>query len=559
MDRKGVSVLVGFILLVLTLMIFISILQAYMVPGVCKDAEIKHLNRLIDEVQQLKEETLKDELATVTLDLGISYPKYPMLLTPPTMASLVKVKRMPVKMEFELLLPNGSWIPWNIDTTTDSLTIVPNYFYSRGIGILLENTAILRLRNENGNWKYLFSYSDQNEFTSGGIRIVLLNSTFSSFSSSQPVDLAIVPVSYGGKNIVKNFTITFETSCPDYWRSLKDELEKMGYNISVTGKNVTVRFENETTLEISYFLIYKGISITAKQFLGNFTDLRKPFKMFPTDQTTLNVLLNESKSLGVIVMDRLANPVSGVVVDVNLTGVGEVTPPEVVTDSNGIGYAIFKSNRTGNAIVDFDSKFDRVLYKLHVIGTGVSAEFPYGVTFDANRKGALFAFGDYVSDNPPNTNITPSRPLNTTNITKDDGIYLISVAPLGYYSAQRFEIWGLNTTNVLETYVYWNGYGVGYDYTLWRLWYTSVDGETLYLWNFTSNRYDYIVSTDSPNEIWLSIGLNQSRMKNYIKNGKMIVLVVQNGRTIEINRWWRYIRLNSTLATDYIAVLQIFK
>ncbi|GEM_PF-2623460 len=557
MDRKGVSVLVGFILLVLTLMIFLSILQAYMVPGMCKDAEVKHLNRLIDEVQQLKENLLENKLATVTLDLGMSYPKYPMLLTPPTMSSLVKVERMPVRMSFELLLPNGSWIPWNIDTYTDDLMIVPNYFYSRGIGILLENTAILRLRNENGNWKYLFSYSDQSSFTSGGIRIVLLNSTFSSFSASQPVDLALVPISYGGKNVVRNFTITFETSCPDYWRSLKDELESMGYNISVTGKNVTVVFKNETTLEVSYCMLYKGISIQAKQFLGNFANLREPFRMFPTDQTILNVLLNESKSLGVIIMDKFTNPVSGVVVNVNLTGVGEVTPPEVITDSNGIGYAIFKSNRTGNAIVNFSSKYGLVSYKLHVIGTGVSAEFPYGVTFDANRKGALFAYGNSVSSNPPISNMIPSTPLtNTTNITKDDGIYLVSIAKsLNNYSAQRFEIFGLNTTNVIETYVYWNGYGVGYGYSWWWWFYNQVNGETLYLWNYTSNRYDYIVSTDSPNEIWLSVGLNQTQMKNYIKNGEMIVLVVQRGRTIEIGRTYYY----SELATDYIAVLQIFK
>ncbi len=545
MNKKGVSVLVGFILLMMTLMIFLAILQTQMVPSMCKDAEFKHLNKIIDELQTLSKDIIDNRLTTVTLDLGISYPRYPLLISPPTMASSVTSKRYAIELSYEEILPNGSIISRSSNYTTDSIEIYLNYFYNRGYKLLFENTAILRFIGR----RFIGEAADQQMFTRDEIRIPLINATFESFTSSQPIDLVVVPISYGGYVMAKNVTIRFRTDCPSYWIKIKPKLENMGYNVTVSGNNVTVTYQNVTKLEISYTVLLKGVSVSALQYSN--IETPKPFMIIPTNPTTnYSVRIGESIVLGVKVLDEYNNPVRGYPVNVTLTGVGSITPSVVYTDKSGCANVVFSSNKSGEATVNFSASCGFVLYKISVIGTGVQLSFPYGVTYDANTPGAVFAFGNETYLNPPSSNTTPTVPLPTTNITKDDGVYLVSEAVgTGYHAAQRFEIYGLNTTNVIETYVNWNGYGVGRYY----------EGESLYIWNYTKGAYDLIAANDSSQEVWLGVGLNSIELQNYVRNGKMIVLVVQNDVTYEYWKMGVLYRYPSKLYTDYVGVFQILK
>jgi len=49
-NQKGVSTMVGFILLLLIGMIFLSILQTQVLPGLLSDVEIKHSNELTNDM-----------------------------------------------------------------------------------------------------------------------------------------------------------------------------------------------------------------------------------------------------------------------------------------------------------------------------------------------------------------------------------------------------------------------------------------------------------------------------------------------------------------------------
>jgi len=548
-NGRGVSVLVGFILLMLTLMIFVSILQAYVVPSVCKRIELRKLNDLMENIQDIDKNIMNDRLSTVTLDLGVTYPKYMFLITPPQMGSSVVAERFKVNLSYDEILPNGSVLHRTSSYVSDRIRISPNYFYTRGYEFVLENSAIYEYYYK----KLVMAVLGQQMFYKDRIYVPILNATFTSFSSAQPVDIVIDPVSYGGYVLARNVTVSFETSCPEYWVNLTPKLKSMGYIVNVSGNKVTVSYANVTRLYITYTLLFEGISISS---LG-YNYKQKPAFIFSIEPTTnYNLTVDESITLGVEVLDGFNNPVRGYPVNVTLTGVGEVTPSIAYTDSSGVAKVTFTSKTAGKALINFSIPVGSVLYTINVLSSGVTLQFPYGVTYDANTPGALFAFGNYIST-LPSDNTTPSVPLPTTNITKDDGAYLVSVAPLGDHAAQRFEIYGLNTSNVIETYVYWNGYGVGANYT-WGMWAGSYDGESLYLWNYTSSRYDLIVYTDSSTDIWLSVGLNSTQMKNYIRNGKMIILVVQRG--ITISKWWKWATTtNSTLATDYVGVFQIYR
>ncbi len=554
MNGRGVSVLVGFILLMLTLMIFVSLIQAYVVPSVCKREELRKFNSLMEDVQEIDKSIIDNRLSTITLDLGITYPKYMFLLTPPAMGSSVDARRFDIRVSYDEILPNGTVIRRNDTYTSSRINVSPNYFYMRGYVLTLENTAIFEFNHR----RFVLALLGQQMFGRDRISISIINATFPPFSSTQPVDIVVDPVSYGGYVLAKNVTVEFETSCPEYWRNIAPVLRDMGYDVTVTGNDVSVSYGNVTRLYLSYTLLFKGTSVSALQYRNLYEP--KPSFVIPTAPTTsYNVTVDESIKLGVEVLDEYNNPVRGYPVNVSLTGVGKVTPGVAYTDSNGVAEVVFSSNTTGKALVTFETPVGNVTYKIDVLSSGVTIQFPYGITYDANMPGAIYVFGNYVSS-LPSTNTTPATPITDTSaITKDDGVYLVSVAPLDYHAAQRFEIYGLNTSNVMETYVYWNGYGVGYNYTWWGMgWLTYDNGSTLYLWNFTAGRYDEMVSTEYGGEIWLSVGLNASQMKNYIKNGKMIVLVMQNGITAR-RGWWSVVTYNSTLATDYIGVFQIYR
>ena len=82
MNNKGVSVLLGFILLMSILMITFSFLQVELVPALCKEVELEHENSLIYSFYDLTDNLMEDELTAVTFNLGVHYPDYPFFIFP---------------------------------------------------------------------------------------------------------------------------------------------------------------------------------------------------------------------------------------------------------------------------------------------------------------------------------------------------------------------------------------------------------------------------------------------------------------------------------------------
>ncbi len=554
MDKKGVSVLVGFILLMLTLMIFLSILQAYMIPSMCKDVETKKLNKLVEEIQKLDSDIVDNKLTTVTLDLGIRYPKYPMLMSPPPMASTVKVDSFAMRISYEEILPNGSIVQRNNKFYSNRIVIIPNYFYNRNDEIMLENTAILRLKKKNNQEELLFSILDQQMFTQNGIRITLINATFRSFSATQPVDVAIVPISYGGFVVVRNVTVEFKTSCPEYWNDIKHNLEEIGYNVSLVGNNtVIIHYPNSTKLEISYALLFKGVSITVLQYenLQQYESLLKPYRIIPTNPTTNYTLkVGESIVLGVKVLDRFNNPVRGLRINVSLNGVGYILYNTTYTNSNGESFTTYVAATTGSAIVNFSASFGWVKYLITIPAT--SGRTVTSVVYDANTTTTtVTAYGNYTDTNPPTTyDIIPNTQFASVDPIKSvDDDYLISVAPYGYYSAQKFVFTGLSTENVISTEIFWYGNGTGY---IWsggggKSKWLPADGVSIYVWNYNTSKYELIGYSGSSSLGWVPAVVYPQNLGDYIENGEMTILIVQNGYE------------DSKLYTDYIGIFQIFK
>ncbi len=535
MRSSGVSVLVGFILLMMIVMLMIAFMQTQLIPNLCKGAEFAHENKILDEVEQLNDYIMDNRLTAVTFDLAVNYPKIPLLISPPQMTSSITAVPFNITLSYYEVLPNGTLEFRSLKYTTDRILVDVNNFYTRNVRILLENTAVLKILSG----RYM-EVEGQEMFEKGEVRIPLINATFRSFSTSEPVDILVVPVSYGGYVMAKNLTITFTTLEPGYWRDVGERIKGLGYELNVTGDVVRVKCLNTTKLVISYTVLVNGISITGYSAK---TSPARIIALNPTNSYSVGV--GDVLVLGVKVLDRYNNPVRGIPVNVTLSNptVGNLSQSLIYTDGRGVALDVFRANSEGFTYVNFTAPCGNVSYSVYVRSTGQTLSYPYAIVYDAETS-SLKVYGNDVYYNPPSSPNVPSIEFsNLSALEKDDGIYLTSYASLYNHSAQRFVFTGLRVENVTSTYVLWNGYGVG----SWSMM-QGGDGESLYLWNFTSGSYDLMSYTATPSEVWLCASLNSTTLKNYVRNGEMIVLVVQNGITKNYY---------SELATDYICVCQV--
>ncbi|HIP62838.1 MAG TPA: hypothetical protein EYH04_01775, partial [Archaeoglobus profundus] len=145
-NKEGVSVLLGFILLLSILIITFSFIQVELVPALCKEVELEHENSLLHSIYTLTDKLMEDSLATITFNLGVHYPSYPFLLFPPTMGCALVVDKFKINVTYEELLPNGTWVNRSISINTARLTIYLNYFYNKGYKLIFENTAVFKAK-----------------------------------------------------------------------------------------------------------------------------------------------------------------------------------------------------------------------------------------------------------------------------------------------------------------------------------------------------------------------------------------------------------------------------
>ncbi|RLF47379.1 MAG: hypothetical protein DRN29_02705, partial [Thermoplasmata archaeon] len=145
------------------------------------------------------------------------------------------------------------------------------------------------------------------------------------------------------------------------------------------------------------------------------------------------------------------------------------------------------------------------------------------------------------------TNDTPSvefTSLQYQNIFYDDGTFQTDIAAIGFYAAHRFVL-TLNESSdeIALLHILWNGRGR----------HLLTPGATILLWNYTASKYDALAMNSIASEDTLEAYVINS--SNYIRNGKLILLVEQNSYTRRVWRWTLY----SIIDTDYIMVEVITK
>ncbi|WP_457549944.1 DUF2341 domain-containing protein [Archaeoglobus sp.] len=438
-NDRGVSAILGFVLLLLIGMIFLSVVQTQYVPSVLKSVAMKHTNDLTFELFELRNAVVSGKKLSVTFKLGVTYPKYIFLLTPQSLASSIFCEREPVSFNANLSYPieytyNSSSLGIN---DTSRIVIFVNNFVQPDYYLVYENSAIFKFVWSLNSTRPLI-LSDQKMFVGNTVNIFIINSTnFKSISTTSNINVALVPVSVG-KAYAKNLTVSFESVYPEYWNytlsrlgytyTTIDRLNSYNKSYNIGGSIVTVHV-NDANVNIYYYVIASGVGITSYSYNIS-VEPWKMIKVTYNDVNPIQINAGQSVTLGVRIIDKFLSPVIGAEVQVNSNG-GTVRPSVTYTDSDGEAYAIFTSNTAGTYTVTFSSSgVNSVTYNVSVIGGGavgnvsVSLSCPEGwytdgysqktIVVRVTSNGVPLPGCDVIfSANSPNVVFNPSR--TTTN------------------------------------------------------------------------------------------------------------------------------------------------
>jgi|Deesub1362A_J573_1020465.scaffolds.fasta_scaffold00451_17 hypothetical protein len=332
LDEKGLSPLIGFVLMLMILMISISALQTTYVPSVCKEVEADHIKKLTSQLNELKD--VPSSTKTINFDMGVDYPDYIFLITPKSTATTMNIRSFNVTVEYTEILANGTKINRSSDFTSYRIEITPNYVFYPDNTLILENTAIFKYAGNN-----YITMSEQSVF-GDVINFVLYDVGFQSISTTQSLSIISVPSSTGGRIIVENLTITFDSAYPEYWENLDD------YDVTVNGNRVTVHKDGSMLLTLKHLSLYSGTQLSSTS-----SSPVRIIKVNALDNFSLKS--GESVTLAAKVLDSYNNPVEGVAVTVNST-IGSVSPSTLYTDSDGEVYTVFSAGDAGTGTVYFN-------------------------------------------------------------------------------------------------------------------------------------------------------------------------------------------------------------
>ncbi len=471
MNAKGVSVLLGFILLMLIGMIFLSTLQTYYVPSILKDVELKHMNKIVQDLYEMDSAIVSGKQSSVNFDLGVEYPKYLFLLTPQTMACSISADDFYVNVK-------GLDINYNV---SKRINLSLNYFANPNYKLICENTAIFKFFGD----QRMIS-GEQKMFGKDYVNIYFLNTSFDSVSSNRPIELVFVPISVPrdkGGIYVSNATIEFESVYPEYWNeTLKSLISSTSYieDFDISGNKVIVNVTN-VTLRFYYIYVTRGLHISPEYSAELYKSLRnltlKPshiVKVTYPDIDELKLTAGQSVVLGVRVLDQFYNPMSGVEVRVSVSNysVGSVyengeykSETSGYTDRNGEFYVRFDAKSSGTCYVKFSSdNAEPVKYNITVTTVaGGNITTPYTINWEKKEYVVTFLPSDTKKIVSMSAYTTPKVVGVNVQFATDQKIEDVSFNPsesktnnTGWVSTNltiNSSIFGTNYLKVIEAYV----------------------------------------------------------------------------------------------------------
>lgn len=348
-DRRGVSTVVGAVLIFGILVVLLSLYQAQVVPAQNEAVEFQHAQAVQSDMVHLRDGLLRTASSGNTyptsVDLGARYPSRIFFVNPPPVNGRLTTETVDggrIRVSNVEALDAETRDYWNGTQTfaTKSLVYEAEYNYlddSPRIGY--ENTLLYRnYTSENA------TLVDARPTVVDGSEITLValggnlteGGSESASVAPRPVSAPYTEIAVTNANASENVTITLPTALPvakwnqtlasEYDTDPNDGDDRHLLAVERAGSGaVRLVFEPGTyTLKMAKLGVGTGVERPGARYLTRITD----------DGAT--VVEGSTQQLVAQVRDRFNNPVSGTTVTASITnGTGSVTPNSTVSGEDG--------------------------------------------------------------------------------------------------------------------------------------------------------------------------------------------------------------------------------
>jgi hypothetical protein len=238
-DEKGVSEVIGAILIFTILVAFLGMLQVYGVPAWNKETEFGHFNRLYDDFLDMKriiqDTAVYDLPRTAVLHTSLDYQVRMFLVNPPKPSAVLTTSYD----KYIAITYNGN-ITERVNSCT--LRVEEKYNYFTAPAFVLEHGMIIGDANT-GSYKI-----DDPPITKNNMDLLIMGCDNSSSGTTGSLNLHVYPVLLNTLS-VSNATLSFNTDYPLLWGSY---LSSMGADYSVAGDIITVNYKYPTKIKVMH-------------------------------------------------------------------------------------------------------------------------------------------------------------------------------------------------------------------------------------------------------------------------------------------------------------------
>jgi hypothetical protein len=346
-ENRGVSTVIGFILIFSFLVISFSVYQGVIIPDQNRQAEFQHNERTQGQLLNLQDAVRRTGTTgvsqSVSIQVGVDYPDRTLGVNFATAGGRVSTVEPNPNGPNNITFGNVRAVQpevrdyWNSSESTlafptKDIVYRPSYTrYPNAPETVLSNTAAFN-QFDGAN----LSIADQILIRDNRITIVAINGSLEKGKSGEGASVSVdtEPLSVATNSITiendesgnPNITLPTTVANESAWNDSSLESEDRIENIGVTDGSLTITLKNGT-----YSLRM------AKVGVGSDTVDEGAEYIVPVDQPPRTIFNETSHEVTVEVRDRFNNPNSSTTVDATVVGSGTIAPAngDSTTDSNG--------------------------------------------------------------------------------------------------------------------------------------------------------------------------------------------------------------------------------
>ncbi len=338
---KGVSPVVGMVLVLAIIAGVMSIIQIKYVPQWDYKKEAQSFNTLVSEANEIPALlTSKSSSTSIQVDVGVNYPQYPFLVNPISSYGMVKVVPENVSVSYSIYGPR-------VEENYSSSAIIfePTYLYMPRINLTYEHGAVIEY-GQNYAKPIMLS---QVAFSKDEINLPVITSKKISVIAKSYV-LHFYLISKGVGKTVYNLTVSFKTLYPELWKRTLSKIYGNSAVISVSGNLVTVKFKKAIMISNPawYMSIRNNFSKSSAKYVSAILSMPSHVYLNPSGRASITLQ----------VLDKYGNPMDNVSLRVQvdnstvcqlLNNNTLVSSMVTTTGFNGMGVIYIEGLKQGNA------------------------------------------------------------------------------------------------------------------------------------------------------------------------------------------------------------------